>query len=148
MLNNKISGFVIAIQEPKDARHEDIPEISSPNRRFPVLEGGKVLKEMDKVLKEMDIGGQNVQPPHSEILERIRNQYDGKRVKIDKFLTLGYNTSGDPRKMGTRFPNLPNKPGITKKKVIRKPCNVVLIQRKFWFSGDIQSYVLINMILF
>ena len=73
-------------------RHEDIPEINNPNKRFPVLEG-------DKVIKEVDNGGYNVHPvppPNSEIKERIRKRYESKRIKIEKLLTLGYTTSGDP----------------------------------------------------
>ena len=30
-----------------------------------------------------------------------------------------------------------DQPGITKKKIIRNPCKVMLILQKFWFSGDI-----------
>ena len=59
---------------------------------FPVLEG-------DKVIKEVDNGGYNVHPvppPNSEIKERIRKIYESNRIKIEKLLTLGYTTSGDP----------------------------------------------------
>jgi hypothetical protein len=28
-------------------RHEDIPEINNPKIRFPVLEGDKIMKEVD-----------------------------------------------------------------------------------------------------
>ncbi len=37
-----------------------------------------------------------VPPPNSEIKERIRKRYESKRIKIEKLLTLGYTTSGDP----------------------------------------------------
>jgi hypothetical protein len=72
-------------------RHEDIPETNNPNKRFPVLEG-------DKLMKEVLNGGYNVHPvppPNSEIKERIRRRYERKRIKIEKLLTLGYTTSGD-----------------------------------------------------
>ena len=64
----------------------------APKIRFPVLEG-------DKVIKEVDNGGYNVHPvppPNSEIKERIRKIYESNRIKIEKLLTLGYTTSGDP----------------------------------------------------
>ena len=31
-----------------------------------------------------------------EIKERIRKRYERERIKIEKLLTLGYTTSGDP----------------------------------------------------
>ena len=64
----------------------------APKIRFPVLEG-------DKVIKEVDNGGYNVHPvppPNSEIKEMIRKRYERNRIKIEKILTLGYTTSGDP----------------------------------------------------
>ena len=73
-------------------RHEDIPEINNPKIIFPVLEG-------DKVIKEVDNGGYNVHPvppPNSEIKERITKRYERERIKIEKLLILGYTTSGDP----------------------------------------------------
>ena len=73
-------------------RHEDIPEINNPKIRFPVLEG-------DKLMKEVLNGGYNVHPvppPNSENKERIMKRYETKRIKIEKLLTLGYTTSGDP----------------------------------------------------
>ena len=73
-------------------RHEDIPEINKPKIRNPVLEG-------DKLMKEVLNGGYNVHPvppPNSEIIERIKKRYETKRIKIEKLLTLGYTTSGDP----------------------------------------------------
>ena len=76
----------------RDVRHEDIPEINNPKIRFPVLEG-------DKLMKEVLNGGYNVHPvppPNSEIKERIRKRYERERIKIEKLLTLGYTTSGDP----------------------------------------------------
>ena len=72
--------------------HEDIPEINNPKIRFPEDEG-------DKLMKEVLNGGYNVHPvppPNSEIKERIRKRYERKRIKIEKLLTLGYTTSGDP----------------------------------------------------
>jgi hypothetical protein len=63
-----------------------------PKIRFPVLEG-------DKLMKEVLNGGYNVHPvppPNSEIIERIKKRYETKRIKIEKLLTLGYTTSGDP----------------------------------------------------
>ena len=35
---------------------------------------------------------------NSEIIERIKKRYETKRIKIEKLLTLGYTTSGDPWK--------------------------------------------------
>ena len=73
-------------------RHEDTPDINNPKIRFPVLEG-------DKLMKEVLNGGYNVHPvppPNSEIKERIRKRYERERIKIEKLLTLGYTTSGDP----------------------------------------------------
>ena len=67
-------------------------EINNPKIRFPVLEG-------DKLMKEVLNGGYNVHPvppPNSEIKERIRKRYERERIKIEKLLTLGYTTSGDP----------------------------------------------------
>ena len=63
-----------------------------PKIRFPVLEG-------DKLMKEVLNGGYNVHPvppPNSDIKERIRKRYERERIKIEKLLTLGYTTSGDP----------------------------------------------------
>jgi hypothetical protein len=73
-------------------RHEDIPETNNPRIRFAVLEG-------DKLMKEVLNGGYNVHPvpaPNSEINERIRRRYERNRIKIERLLTLGYTTSGDP----------------------------------------------------
>ena len=73
-------------------RREDIPEINNPKIRFPVLEG-------DKLMKLVLNGGYNVHPvppPNSEIKESIRKRYERERIKIEKLLTLGYTTSGDP----------------------------------------------------
>jgi len=84
--------FRIVTQKLRDVRHEDTPEINNPNIRFPTLEG-------DKVIKEVDNGGYNVHPvplPNSDIKERIRKRYESKRTMIEKLLTLGYTTSGDP----------------------------------------------------
>jgi len=50
-------------------------------------------------MKEVDNGGYNVHPvplPKSEIKERRHKRYESKRIKIEKLLTLGYTTSGDP----------------------------------------------------
>ena len=71
---------------------KEIPEINNPKIRFPVLEG-------DKLKKEVLNGGYNVHPvppPNSEIKERITKRYERERIKIEKLLTLGYTTSGDP----------------------------------------------------
>ena len=56
-------------------------------------------------MKEVLNGGYNVHPvppPNSEIKERIRKRYERERIKIEKLLTLGYTTSGDPWKIGTK----------------------------------------------
>jgi hypothetical protein len=50
-------------------------------------------------MKEVLNGGYNVHPvpdPNSEIKERIRRKYERQRTKIEKLLTLGYTTSGEP----------------------------------------------------
>ena len=52
-----------------------------------------------KTEKEVLNGGYNVHPvppPNSEIKERITKRYERERIKIEKLLTLGYTTSGDP----------------------------------------------------
>ena len=51
-------------------RHEDIPEINNPKIRFPVLEG-------DKVIKEVDNGGYNVQQQLSKgkIIHMLRQEF-------------------------------------------------------------------------
>ena len=80
------------IQKLRDVRHEDIPDINNEKIRERVLEG-------DKDMNEVDNGGYNVHPvppPNSEIKERIRKRYEMIRIKIEKLLTLGYTTSGDP----------------------------------------------------
>ena len=65
--------------------------LRNPKIRFPVLEG-------DKLMKEVLNGGYNVHvpPPNSEIKEIIMKRYETKRIEIEKLLTLGYTTSGDP----------------------------------------------------
>ena len=82
-------------------------------------------------MKEVLNGGYNVHPvppANSEIKERITKRYERERIKIEKLFTLGYATSGDPWKIGTKYFRKPaNKPGITKKKIIRNPCKVMLI---------------------
>jgi hypothetical protein len=46
---------------------------------------------------------------------------------IDILLILGYVTSGAPKYIGIKtLPNPPSNPGITKKKIINKPCKVIL----------------------
>ncbi len=73
-------------------RHELRPDINNPKIRFPVPEG-------DKLIKEVLNGGYNVHPvppPNSETKERITKRYERERSKIEKLLTLGYTTSGDP----------------------------------------------------
>ena len=77
----------IAVNGPAHKRRYHSAKI-----RFPVLEG-------DKLMKEVLNGGYNVHPvppPNSEIKERIMKRYERKRIKIEKLLTLGYTTSGDP----------------------------------------------------
>ncbi len=38
----------------------------------------------------------------SEIKERIIKRYEKERIKIEKLFTLGYTTSGDPKKIGIK----------------------------------------------
>jgi len=95
---NKWFVILIPSQKLRDVRHEDTPEINNPKIRFPVLEG-------DKLMKEVLNGGYNVHPvppPNSEIKERITKRYERERIKIEKLFTLGYTTSGDPWKIGTK----------------------------------------------
>ena len=76
----------------REVRQDDIPDINNPNIRLPVLEGDKLINE---VLK----GGYNVHPvpaPNSDIIEKMRKRYERYRIIIEKLLTLGYTTSGDP----------------------------------------------------
>ena len=42
-----ISFFNFFLKKLRDVRHEDIPEINNPKIRFPVLEGDKIMKEVD-----------------------------------------------------------------------------------------------------
>ena len=84
--------FHIVVKKFKLVRHEDIPDMNNPKMIKAVFEGDKLIME---VLK----GGYNVHPvppPNSEIKERIRKRYERERIKIEKLLTLGYTTSGDP----------------------------------------------------
>ena len=56
-------------------------------------------------MKEVLNGGYNVQPvpaPISEIKDVEKKRYEIERIKIEKLLTLGYTTSGDPWKIGTK----------------------------------------------
>ena len=78
--------------------HSYIPDMNNPKIIKAVLEGDKLIKE---VLK----GGYNVHPvppPNSVHKESITKRYEIGRMKIDKLLTLGYTTSADPRKIGTK----------------------------------------------
>jgi hypothetical protein len=50
-------------------------------------------------MNEVLNGGYNVHPaehPNSEIKERIRRRYERIRMMIERLLTLGKATSGDP----------------------------------------------------
>ena len=50
-------------------------------------------------MKEVLNGGYNVHPvpaPISEIKDVEKKRYERERIKIEKLLTLGYTTSGDP----------------------------------------------------
>jgi hypothetical protein len=90
--------FHTVIKKFKLVRHEDIPDMSNPKTTKAVLEGDKLIKE---VLK----GGYNVHPvppPNSVHKESITKRYETGRMRIDKLLTLGYTTSADPRKTGTK----------------------------------------------
>jgi hypothetical protein len=90
--------FHTVIKKFKLVRHEDTPDMSNPKTTKAVLEGDKLIKE---VLK----GGYNVHPvppPNSVHKESITKRYETGRMRIDKLLTLGYTTSADPRKIGTK----------------------------------------------
>ena len=52
----------------------------------------KIETSLEGIELEIDVGT----PPNSEIKERIRKRYERERIKIEKLLTLGYTTSGDP----------------------------------------------------
>ena len=69
-----------------------------PNKRFPVLEG-------DKLMKEVLNGGYNVHPvppPNSEIKDRIRNRYERDRINIEKLLLESYQPSSGIGELVTR----------------------------------------------
>ena len=90
--------FHIVVKKFKLVRHEDIPDMNNPKMIKAVFEGDKLIME---VLK----GGYNVHPvppPNSVHKESITKRYEIGRMKIDKLLTLGYTTSADPRKIGTK----------------------------------------------
>jgi len=56
-------------------------------------------------MKEVLNGGYNVHPvppPNSETKERAARKYERKRSKTEKLFTLGYTTSGDPKKTGAK----------------------------------------------
>ena len=81
-----------------DVRHEDIPDINNPNIMKAILEG-------DKLIKEVINGGYNVHPvppPNSDIKLKIMKRYERNKINIEKLLTLGYTTSGEPWKIGTK----------------------------------------------
>ena len=89
----------------------------------------------------MDNGGYNVHPVgHLQILrlkKGLGKDMKVKELKIEKLLTLGYTTVWRPLKdlVQNTFPNPPNKPGITKKKIIKKAmqCNAYIIEvLVFW----------------
>ena len=44
----------------------------------------------------------NIRCRKAEIKERITKRYERERIKIEKLLILGYTTSGDPWKIGTK----------------------------------------------
>ena len=58
----------------------------------------KIETSLEGIELEIDVGT----PPNSEIKERIRKRYERERIKIEKLLTLGYTTSGDPWKITTK----------------------------------------------
>ena len=80
MSDNRMSDF------ERLSENEDIPEMNSPNRRFPVLESDKFINAVDNGVKTV----RPVPPPDSEIIERVRKRYKSKS-KIEQLLTLGYN---------------------------------------------------------
>jgi len=85
-------------QKLSDVRHEDIPDINNPNIMKAILEG-------DKLIKEVLNGGYNVHPvppPNSDIKLKIMKRYERNKINIEKLLTLGYTTSGEPWKIGTK----------------------------------------------
>ena len=88
----------MVIQKLSDVRHEDIPDINNPNIMRAILEG-------DKLIKEVLNGGYNVHPvppPNSDIKLKIMKRYERNKINIEKLLTLGYTTSGEPWKIGTK----------------------------------------------
>ena len=88
----------MVIQKLSDVRHEDIPDINNPNIMKAILEG-------DKLIKEVLNGGYNVHPvppPNSDIKLKIMKRYERNKINIEKLLTLGYTTSGEPWKIGTK----------------------------------------------
>jgi hypothetical protein len=85
-------------QKLSDVRHEDIPDINNPNIMKAILEG-------DKLIKEVLNGGYNVHPvppPNSDIKLKITRRYERNKINIEKLLTLGYTTSGEPWKTGAK----------------------------------------------
>jgi hypothetical protein len=107
----------------RDVRLEDTPDNNKP---FII----KDIPKGDKFIKTVLNGGYNVQPtPLANSLFMVKSikEYDNGTIKTDILLILGYVTSGAPKYKGTKiFPKLPNNPGITKKKIISKPCKVIL----------------------
>jgi hypothetical protein len=111
------------IKKLRDVRLEDIPDNNKP---FIIRD----IPKGDKFIKAVLNGGYNVQPtPLANSLFMVKSikEYDNGIIKTDILLILGYVTSGAPKYKGIKiFPKLPNNPGITKKKIISKPCKVIL----------------------
>ena len=84
----------------------------------------------DKLINDVLNGGYNVQPvplPNSVFIDISITVYDKGIRMTDMLLTLGYATSDVPKYIGINiFPKVPYTAGITKKKIISKPCKVIL----------------------
>ena len=69
----------------------------SPNKTSKKRNRGHIqLQALDRQQQQIKDNVHPVPPPNSEIKERIRKIYESNRIKIEKLLTLGYTTSGDP----------------------------------------------------
>ena len=76
-----------------------MPTIFSPLKIIPEKIAITAPKERSQ---DLENESRNEDTQGSEIKERIRKRYERERIKIEKLFTLGYTTSGDPWKIGTK----------------------------------------------
>ena len=127
-IDNVMPKDRIVMLEPRklrDVRVDDVPDNSSAHIIRSITIG-------DKVISDVDNGGYNVQPvpvPNSLLRAADMIVYDMGINSTDRLLILGYTTSDVPKYNGANiFPKDPKSAGITKKKIISKPCKVIFMR--------------------